>query len=164
MKFTSFADMDCTIARTLEVVGEWWSLLIVKLALYGVTRFGDFQDELGIAKNVLTQRLRRLVEAGILVRQPDAHGSKYFEYRLTEKGRDLAVPLIALMQWGDRWESAPNGPPIEVIAARTGTAIGPLEIRDRAGKKLAIRDLGYRRLRETRSGSLSTARKGSVKS
>lgn len=149
MKRTSFEDMECTIARTLEVVGEWWSLLIVKQALYGTTRFSDFQEELGIAKNVLTQRLVRLVEAGVLVRKPDPEGSKYLEYRLTKKGEELAVPLIALMQWGDRWEAPKAGPPVEVISS-AGTPIGPLEIRDRKGNKLGLGDLRFRRLRERR--------------
>tara|TARA_R110002110_G_scaffold194517_10_gene403471 strand:- start:9441 stop:9905 length:465 start_codon:yes stop_codon:yes gene_type:complete len=150
MKRTSFEDMDCTIARTLEVVGEWWSLLIVKLALFGITRFGEFQSELGIARNVLAQRLQHLVETGILVRKPDSQGTKYLEYRLTEKGRELVVPLIALMQWGDKWETPRGGPPIEVTSKK-GTAIGPLEIRDYRGKKLDPADLAFRRLREPRS-------------
>jgi DNA-binding HxlR family transcriptional regulator len=150
MKRTSFAGMDCTIARTLEVVGEWWSLLIVKLALYGVTRFGDFQTELGISRNVLSQRLKRLTDAGILARRPDRQGSKYPEYQLTTKGAELAIPLIALMQWGDRWETSKEGPPIEVIDSKSDTRIGALRISDLQGKPLELAELGYRRLRPKR--------------
>ncbi len=151
MKRVSFADMDCTIARTLEIVGEWWSFLIVKQALYGTTRFGDFQAELGIARNVLSQRLKRLVEVGVLAREPDQQGSKYPEYRLTRKGVELATPLIAMMQWGDRWEPPADGPPIEVISAGSGARLGPLELRDQEGNRLGLGDLGYRRLRPKRA-------------
>ena len=102
----------CSIARALEVVGERWTLLIVRDALFaGVTRFSDFQHNLGVATNVLTSRLDSLVAAGMMERHRHSERGAPHEYRLTEKGRDLAPALIALTAWGDRWAS-PDGPPI----------------------------------------------------
>lgn len=102
----------CSIARTLEVVGERWSLLIVRDALFAhVTRFNDFQHNLGVATNVLTTRLESLVAAGVMERGKGGGRAGQGEYLLTNKGRDLAPALIALTAWGDRWAS-PEGPPI----------------------------------------------------
>src|SRR5690554_6072349 len=100
-----FDDSNCSVARALNQVGDWWSLLIVLHAMYGTRRFVDFQQELGIAKNILCDRLARLVENGVLKKvDVGEHGSR-FEYRLTEKGRDLFPVVIALRQWGDKWRS-----------------------------------------------------------
>lgn len=100
----------CSIARSLEIVGERWSLLIIRNALFaGVTRFGDFQKRLGVATNVLATRLDGFVETGIMARQAGPGGA---EYLLTEKGRDLRGVLIALTDWGDGWEAASGGRPI----------------------------------------------------
>ena len=102
----------CSIARALEVVGERWSLLIVRDAVFaGVTRFSDFQHNLGVATNILKARLDAFVETGIMERRRYSERPEQFEYVLTDKGRDLAPALIALTQWGDRW-AAPDGPPI----------------------------------------------------
>jgi DNA-binding HxlR family transcriptional regulator len=98
----TYEGQNCSIARTLELVGERWTLLIVRDALLGVRRFDDFQESLGVARNVLADRLNRLVDEGILERKKYSERPPRFEYRLTEKGRDLAVPVLALMQWGDR--------------------------------------------------------------
>src|SRR6266568_3071745 len=92
----------CSIARALEIVGERWTLLIIRDAFLGLRRFEQFQHSLGVARNVLTDRLNRLVEEGILERIAYSERPPRFEYRLTEQGRDLAIPLLALMQWGDR--------------------------------------------------------------
>jgi DNA-binding HxlR family transcriptional regulator len=107
----TYEDQNCSAARALELVGERWSLLIVRDALFGgITRFADFQRSLGIARNILSARLDHLVKAGLMERrQPE--GSPYHEYHLTEKGEDLKPVVIALSHWGDRW-AAPNGPPI----------------------------------------------------
>jgi DNA-binding HxlR family transcriptional regulator len=130
----------CSIARALEVVGERWSVLIVRNALFaGSTRFADFQRSLGIATNVLASRLDGFVEAGIMERRRYSEQPELFEYLLTDKGRDLAPALIALTQWGDRW-SAPEGPPVryrhrtcgsDVRSEVTCTACG--EVEDLAG-------------------------------
>jgi len=96
---------NCSIARALEVVGERWTLLIVRDAFLGLRRFDQFQESLGIARNVLTDRLNRLVEEGILERVRYTERPERYEYQLTRKGRDLNIALAALMQWGDRYLS-----------------------------------------------------------
>jgi DNA-binding HxlR family transcriptional regulator len=100
----------CSIARTLEVVGERWSLLIVRDASLGLRRFHQFQQSLGIARNILSDRLRHLVDSGVLERVPAPDHADRFEYQLTAMGRELTPALIALMHWGDR-HLAEHGPP-----------------------------------------------------
>src|SRR5215472_18357714 len=107
----SFAAMHCSIAQCLEVAGEWWSMLILRDAFFGVSRFDQFQDRLGISRNVLNQRLTRLVGAGILVKVPYSQHPPRYDYRLTDKGRDLWPVLSSLRQWGDK-HAAPDGPPL----------------------------------------------------
>ncbi len=114
MERKSFSGMHCSVAQTLEVVGEWWSLLIVRDAFLGVTRFDAFQARLGISRNVLNQRLAHLVKAGVLVRVPYSEHPLRHDYLLTEKGRDLWPVLTTMRQWGDRY-AAPEGPPLELI-------------------------------------------------
>ena len=114
----------CSIARALEVVGERWSVLIVRNALFaGSTRFSDFQRSLGIAPNILKTRLDGFVEAGIMRRQQYSEQPELYEYLLTVKGRDLAPALIALTEWGDRW-AAPDGPPIRYTHSVCGSPVG----------------------------------------
>jgi DNA-binding HxlR family transcriptional regulator len=119
MQRSSFRDMNCSVAQCLEVVGEWWSLLIIRDAFLGVTRFDDFHDRLGISRNVLNQRLGHLVEAGALERVAYSEHPPRFDYRLTEMGRDLWPVVTAMRQWGDRW-FAPNGPPLELVHKECG--------------------------------------------
>jgi len=111
---TSFKDMRCSIAQCLEAVGEWWSLLIVRDVFRGITRFSDLESDLGISRNVLNQRLARLVEQGILQRVRYQDHPPRFDYELTGKGRDLFPVLTAMRQWGDRW-AAPEGPPVLIV-------------------------------------------------
>ncbi|RBP32531.1 HxlR family transcriptional regulator [Marinobacter pelagius] len=136
-----FDDSQCSVARALNEVGDWWSLLIVLHAMYGTRRFVDFQQELGIAKNILCDRLARLVENGVL-RKVDVgeHGSR-FEYRLTEKGRDLFPVVIALRQWGDKWNPAPDQGPLDLRDRATGRPIQEVQVRDADGQSLSIRDV-----------------------
>ncbi|WP_338464480.1 helix-turn-helix domain-containing protein [Franconibacter daqui] len=103
MKRKSLEDSRCPVARSLDIIGDWWSLLIVRDALRGLTRFGEFQKSLGIAKNMLTVRLRQLVEEGILEMRPASDGSAWQEYVLTERGRALQTVLVALSQWGNEF-------------------------------------------------------------
>ena len=105
--------MNCSVAQTLEVVGEWWSMLIIRDCFLGITRFDDFHDRLGISRNILTDRLEHLVGRGVLTKVPYQEHPVRYDYRLTDKGRDLWLVLPALRQWGDRWE-APDGPPVVV--------------------------------------------------
>src|SRR5436309_898053 len=110
----------CSIARALELVGERWTLLIVRDALFaGVTRYSEFQENLGIATNVLKARLDGLVAGGIMERRPSDGQADLFEYVLTDKGRALAPALVALTEWGDRW-AAPGEPPIDYRHATCG--------------------------------------------
>ena len=110
----SFEGMNCSVAQCLEVVGEWWTMLIVRDAFLGVRRFDDFQSRLGISRNILTTRLATLVEAGVLERVPYRERPLRHEYRLTVKGRDLWPVLTTMREWGDRW-AAPDGAPLELV-------------------------------------------------
>ncbi len=115
MRRTSFADMECSVARTLEVVGEWWTMLVIREAFSGVRRFDDFQGRLGIARNVLAARLQGLVDHGVLERRQYQDRPPRCEYRLTEKGRDLYPVLIAMLTWGDKWTAGEAGPPLKLV-------------------------------------------------
>jgi DNA-binding HxlR family transcriptional regulator len=110
MKRTTLADQPCSIARTLDVAGEWWTPLILRDVAYGVRRFGEIQEDLGISANVLSDRLDTLVGEGILARSVYQQRPERHEYSLTEKGADLIPALLALMQWGDRWAWSGGGP------------------------------------------------------
>jgi DNA-binding HxlR family transcriptional regulator len=115
----TYESQNCSIARALEVIGERWTLLILRDALRGTTRFEDFQTSLGIARNVLTVRLARLCDEGILERHRYQERPARDEYLLTARGRDLEPVLLALLRWGDRY-AAPEGPPVVL----THTACG----------------------------------------
>jgi DNA-binding HxlR family transcriptional regulator len=121
MERKSFATMDCSVAQCLEVIGEWWSMLIVRDAFMGVTRFEDFQGRLGISRNILRERLNSLMDAGVMVRVPYSEHPPRYDYRLTQKGRDLWPVLTAMRQWGDAY-AAPSGPPIELVHKDCGEA------------------------------------------
>ena len=107
--------LNCSIARSLEIVGEWWSLLIVRDAFLGIRRFDDFQRDLGISRNILSDRLATLVEHGIFERRRYQEHPERFEYRLTQKGVELYPVIVSLLRWGDKWES-PDGPPLRLRA------------------------------------------------
>lgn len=107
----SYNDQNCSIARTLEVVGERWTLLIIRDALLGHRRFDEFQQSLGVARNVLTDRLGRLIEGGVLVRTPYQTNPVRYDYKLTEKGHELRGVIFAMMTWGDKYVASPEGPP-----------------------------------------------------
>ncbi|MDX1458992.1 MAG: helix-turn-helix domain-containing protein [Marinobacter sp.] len=136
-----FDDSSCSVARALNEVGDWWSLLIVLQAMYGTRRYVDFQQELGIAKNILCDRLARLVDNEVLTKvNVGEHGCRY-EYRLTDKGRDLFPVVIALRQWGDKWNPAPDRQPLDLRDRATGRPIGQMNVNDADGKPLTIRDV-----------------------
>jgi DNA-binding HxlR family transcriptional regulator len=105
----------CSIARSLEAVGDRWTMLVIRDAFLGVRRFEDFQRRLGIARNVLADRLGRLVDEGILEKQPYQERPERFEYGLTQKGLDLFPVLVSLMKWGDRHAPADSGPPMAIL-------------------------------------------------
>jgi DNA-binding HxlR family transcriptional regulator len=130
--------MHCSVAQCLDVVGEWWSLLIVRDAFLGVSRFDDFQARLGISRNILAQRLNHLVDSGVLKRVPYQEHPPRSEYRLTEKGRDLWHVLTAMRQWGDRWE-APDGPPLRIKHTKCGHLVKVLPVCSHCGEMLDAR-------------------------
>ena len=120
-----YSAANCSIARTLGVVGEKWTLLILREAFYGVRRFDDFQTALGCARNLLATRLKTLVTHGLLdrVAYQDDRGRGRQEYRLTEKGRDLFPVVVALMQWGDRWTADDSGPAVQLLHRDCGEPV-----------------------------------------
>ncbi len=117
--------MTCPIARSLERVGEWWSMLIMRDALHGMTRFDEFQNNLGIAPNMLTRRLNSLVEAGLLERRRYSEHPPRHEYVPTARGRDLRPVVIALLAWGNR-HFAPEGPSVVLVNRKTGAVVDPI--------------------------------------
>jgi DNA-binding HxlR family transcriptional regulator len=112
VKRTSFAKWPCSIARTVDLVGDGWTPVVLREAFYGTTRFDDFERVLGISRNVLTQRLASLVEAGLLEREAYQQNPPRYDYVLTEKGREFFPVLAAMMAWGDRWLAPSDGPPV----------------------------------------------------
>ena len=133
--------MNCAIAQALEALGDWWTLLIVREAFFGVRRFADFEANLGIAKNILSSRLQQLVEHGILVRVDAGQTGQRFEYQLTEKGRDLLTLLTVLREWADKWVFGKGNEPIVVRDRRTRRRIPRVRITDASGTPVGIRDL-----------------------
>lgn len=104
------AAMECSVARTLDTIGDKWSLLILRDSFYGVRRFDDFRKDLGVARNILADRLQKLVEREVLERRQYEARPPRFEYRLTERGRDLVGVVLAMMRWGDTWTGAGDRP------------------------------------------------------
>jgi DNA-binding HxlR family transcriptional regulator len=140
----SYTGQVCSAARALEVVGERWTILIVRDAFLGVRRFDEFQRSLGIARNVLQGRLESLVENGILERVRYQERPERFEYRLTEKGLDLWPVVVSLLAWGDR-HMAPDGPPVVLEHRGCGGRVNDRRICDSCGALLGPRDVKARR-------------------
>lgn len=133
---TRFDDSDCPVARSVDAIGDWWSLLIVRDAFDGSRRFGEFQRSLGVAKNILTARLRALVAGGVLESVPASDGSAYREYILTPKGRDLFPVIVALRQWGEQHFFEPGEPHSELLDRRHDQPLRPLEVLSADGRRL----------------------------
>ncbi|KAF2990191.1 helix-turn-helix transcriptional regulator [Methylocystis sp. MJC1] len=140
VKRVSLWDAGCPVARALDVIGEWWSLLIIRDAFDGVRRFSEFQNGLGIAKGMLATRLRDLTERGILETAPASDGSAYKEYVLTEKGRGLYLVIVALRQWGEDHLYGADEPRSSLIDNESGTPVARLELRAQDGRPLGWRD------------------------
>ena len=136
MAIKAFADFNCSIAKPLAFLGERWSLLIVRDLFLGRRRFEEFQDSLGVATNVLSQRLVSLVEEGIVERHRYREHPERFEYRLTEKGRDLQPILLAMLAWGDRYTAGPEGPPLETVHDECGHAFHMVATCSECGDKV----------------------------
>ena len=132
--------LNCSVAHTLELIGEWWTILILREACLGSRRFEDFQRHLGIARNILSTRLCKLCDSNILERVPVKHGARRQEYRLTGMGRDLLPILVALAEWG-RWILGPEAVPVKYIHGATGEEIADVTICPKDGLSLDAGDI-----------------------
>jgi DNA-binding HxlR family transcriptional regulator len=135
-----YPGLDCSVAKALEVIGERWSLLIVRAVMHGNRRFGEIQGSLGIARNVLSARLQRLVEEEILERRAYSENPPRYEYFLTQKGLDLWPALIALLHWGERYSPDPDGPRRLIVHKECGGEVDERGICASCGKVLTARD------------------------
>ena len=142
MQRTDFSQANCPIARTLDLVGEWWSLLIIREAFLGVTRYDDFQQRLGISRNALTDRLKKLVDGGVLTRRPVTPAAKREEYVLTTMGDDLITVVGAMLQWGDRWLILPGQPLSRMVEVANGCEVETLRVRSGDGRPLSRAEVG----------------------
>jgi DNA-binding HxlR family transcriptional regulator len=140
VKRTSLENADCPIARSLDAIGDWWSLLIIRDAFLGLRRFSEFQKNIGLAKNILTVRLRALVEHGILTTAPASDGSAYQEYVLTAKGRGLFPILVALRQWSEEFSGDIKGFSTLLVDRTKGRPVRKLELRAEDGRLLGQGD------------------------
>ena len=140
VKRTSFANDNCPIARSLDAIGDWWSMLIIRDALFGVRRFGEFQKNLGLAKNILAVRLRALVDQGILKMAPASDGSAYQEYLLTPKGRGVFPVLVALRQWSEEFDDQPDEIGTILVDKEKGRPVRKLELYSQDGRLLTAAD------------------------
>lgn len=138
---TRFEAENCAIAQSLDVFGDWWSLLIIRDAFFGLRRFADFQRHLGIARNVLTQRLRHLVEHGIFERVDIGHQGEHFEYRLTAKGDALLPVLTTLREWGDEWVFGEGNEPLLMRDRHSDSIVPKTVVRDQDGEPLSRREI-----------------------
>ena len=141
MKRKSLCTTNCPIARALDVIGDWWSLLLVRDAFFGKRRFSEFHKSLGLAKNILCTRLQKLVSHGIFEACPASDGSTYQEYMLTEKGRRLYLVLVALRQWGENFLFNEGEVDLLLVDRDNGQPVKPLELRSQDGRLLGPADL-----------------------
>ena len=141
MQRKSFKDDLCPAARSLDSIGEWWSLLIVRNALFGMRRYSDFQEDLGLAKNILSARLKKLVACGIMEQVPASDGSAYQEYVLTKKGRGLLPVIVALRQWGENYLFSRGEKSLRIVDKVTGKPPRRLNVQNARGDVLTANDL-----------------------
>ncbi len=139
MQRKSFGNMQCPIARSLERVGEWWSILILRDAFRGLSRFDEFQKSLDIAPNMLTRRLNALVAGGLLERRRYREHPPRYEYVLTARGRDFRPVLLALLAWGNR-HFTPEGKSVLIVDSRTGVEVDPIVVDSATGRPLVEPD------------------------
>ena len=133
-------DQTCSVARSLEVLGERWTLLVIRDVFYGKRRFAAIQEDLGVARNVLATRLARLVAEGILEKRPYQDRPTRYEYFLTEKGIDLWPVMITMMHWGDHWLATDEGPPVVIHHKECGGEVDDRGYCERCGERLTARD------------------------
>ena len=133
--------MPCSVARTLDIIGEWWTLLLLRDVFYGVRRFEALRAHLSISRKVLTSRLQRLTEEGILKKVPYQDAPARFEYRLTRKGQDLLPVLLTIMNWGDRWMSEANKVPVIFVHKDCGKETTPKLVCSHCGGELTAHNM-----------------------
>ena len=143
MRRTRFDEWPCPIARTTDLIGDWWTPIIMREAFSGRRRFDDFQSALGVPRAVLTQRLNRLVDDGLLAKVAYEDRPPRYEYRLTDKGRDFWGVLAAMWRWGDDWLFA-DGNPVMLVDRETGAEVRPLVVDERTGEPIDVRRLRMR--------------------
>lgn len=137
MRRTRFDDWDCSIARSVDILGDWWTPMVIRSALLGARRFEQFTDALGIPRNVLTERLNRLVDEGIMTKVEYQDRPVRYEYRLTEKGVGLYPVIVSLLEWGNRWlDWDDGGPPVHLVDRTTGEVVDPVLVDARTGAPL----------------------------
>ena len=134
------AAMECSVARTLDAIGDRWSLLIIRDAFYGVRRFDDFRKDLGVARNILADRLAKLVEKGVLEKRQYEERPPRFEYRLTERGRDLVGVVLVMMRWGDTW-TGDGKAPVTITHTTCGHETQPVVSCSECGDELRLGEL-----------------------
>jgi DNA-binding HxlR family transcriptional regulator len=144
MRRTRFSAWPCSVARTVDLLGDWWTPLVLREAFYGVRRFDDFQQHLGVARNILTERLTRLCDEGLMRKEAYSEAPPRFEYRLTDKGRAFFDVILAMMRWGDTWLSDGAGPPIELLDAETGRVVEPVVVDRVTGRPIDPRSVRAR--------------------
>jgi len=144
VKRTPFADWPCSLARTVDIVGDWWTPLVLRECYLGTRRFDDFQRNLGIGRNILTQRLGRLVDEQMLARRPYQEHPPRHEYVLTDKGRDFFPVVAAIMRWGDRWLDDGDGPPLVLHHAGCDHDMHAEVVCSACGEPLALREVRAR--------------------
>jgi len=137
---SGYGNQNCSIARTLELVGERWTFLVLRDIFLGLHRFEELQRDLGIARNVLSARLERLVAEDVLTKVPYSERPPRYEYRLTDKGLDLWPAIVELLRWGDR-HAAPNGPPVILRHEGCGGELGERRVCTRCGEPLGAREV-----------------------
>jgi DNA-binding HxlR family transcriptional regulator len=147
VKRRSLADADCPVARTLDVIGDWWSLLIVRDAFDGIRRFGDFQKSLGVSKGILASRLRDLVDLGIFATAPASDDSSYQEYVLTQKGDKLFPVVVGLRQWGEAHCFRSTERHSVLVDNASGRPVAALEVKSRSGRQLRSSDTSVRKVK-----------------
>ena len=140
MKYKSLSHMNCSLAQTLEVIGERWTLMILRDAFFGAKRFRQFEQSLGISKNILTTRLNQLVDDGIMEKRPSPDGA-HQEYLLTDRGYDLQPVLLSIMHWGDKHKANPAGDRLVFVERGTGKPIRPMSAVSNDGRTLSGREI-----------------------
>ena len=144
MRWNEIKNEPCSIARTLSVIGDRWTILIIRNAFLGIRRFDDFQAQLDVTRHLLTDRLGQLVDEGILYKSPYQEKPIRYEYRLTPKGKELYPVLMTLVSWGDKWMVTETGVPLEYFNRQTGKPVDPILVDGNTGEPIDVRQVAFR--------------------